>query len=67
MTSPVYRVTKLTPSFDLRTFDCGEPAYNEWLVQNAANAVKAGSSMVYLLLEQGDHGTEERVAVNDTC
>ncbi|NMM22931.1 MAG: N-acetyltransferase [Phycicoccus sp.] len=62
MTSPVYRVTKLTPSFDLRAFDCGEPAYNQWLVQHAANAVEAGSSMVYLLLEQVHPGAEERVA-----
>ena len=63
MTSPVYRVTKLTPGFDLRAFDCGESAYNEWLVQHSANAVQAGSSMVYLLLQQADHaGAEERVA-----
>jgi hypothetical protein len=62
VTSPVYRVTKLTPSFNLTAFDCGEPAYNEWLVQHAANAVQAGSSMVYLLLQQADPGTEERVA-----
>ena len=61
MTSPVYRVTKLTPRFDLRDFDCGEPAYNEWLVQRAVNAVEAGSSMVYLLLERLHPGAEERV------
>jgi len=62
VTSPVYRVTKLTSSYDLRAFDCGKPAYNEWLVQHAANAVEAGSSMVYLLLQQADLGAEERVA-----
>ena len=62
MTSPAYRVTKLAPSFDLRAFDCGEPGYNEWLVQHAANAVEAGSSMVYLLLQQAYPGTEELVA-----
>ena len=62
MTSPVYRVTKLTRGFDLGAFDCGEPAYNEWLVQHAANAVEAGSSMVYLLLEQMNPGAQERVA-----
>ena len=63
MTSPVYRVTKLTPSFDLRAFDCGESAYNEWLVQHAVNAVEAGSSMVYLLLEQvpGRRGARGRL------
>ena len=61
MTSPVHRVAKLTPGFDLRTFDCGEPAYNEWLVQHAVKAVQASSSMVYLLLEQVDPGAKERV------
>jgi hypothetical protein len=62
VTSPVFRVTKLNPGFDLRAFDCGESAYNEWLVQHAVNAVQAGSSMVYLLLEQVHPGAEERVA-----
>jgi hypothetical protein len=61
VTSPVYRVTRLAPSFDLRAFDSGESAYNEWLVQQAANAVKAGSSMVYLLLERVNPGAEEQV------
>ena len=61
MTSPVYRVTKLNPGFDLRAFDCGEAGYNEWLVQHAVNAVEAGSSMVYLLLERVHPGAEERV------
>ena len=60
MTSPVHRVTKLAPGFDLEAFDCGEPAYNEWLVQRAVNAVEAGSSMVYLLLGQVNPGAEER-------
>jgi ribosomal protein S18 acetylase RimI-like enzyme len=62
VTTPVYRITRLAPSFDLGAFDCGEPAYNEWIVQHAANAVEAGSSMVYLLLEQVNPGAEERVA-----
>ena len=61
MTSPVLRVTKLNPGFDLSAFDCGGSAYNEWLVQHAVNAVQAGSSMVYLLLEQVDPGAEDRV------
>ena len=61
MTSPAYRVTKLAPSFEPGAFDCGEPAYNEWLVQHAVNAVQAGSSMVYLLLERVNPGAEERV------
>ncbi len=33
--------TKLAPRFDLGAFDCGESAYNEWLVQHAVNAVEA--------------------------
>jgi hypothetical protein len=65
VTSPVYRVTKLTPGFDLRALDCGEPTFNEWLVQHAANAVQAGSSMVYLLLEQVHPDAEDRVVGYD--
>lgn len=61
MTPPTYRVAKLAPRFDLRTFDCAEPAYNEWLTEHAAKAVAAGSSMVYLLLERVRRGGEERV------
>lgn len=61
MTSTTYRVTKLAPRFDLGAFDCGEPAYNEWLFNHAGNAVKAGSSMVYLLLERVDQSADERV------
>lgn len=53
MSSPVYRVIKLTPRFDLRAFDCGEPAYNDLLVQHAVNAVVAGSSMVYRIAGPG--------------
>ena len=61
MSSPVYRVTKLAPGFDLGAVDCGESAHNEWLFQHAAKAVEAGSSMVYLLLERVNPGAEERV------
>jgi len=61
VSSPAYRVTKLAPGLDLGAFDSGESAYNEWLVQNAVNAVEAGSSMVYLLLERVRPGAEERV------
>jgi hypothetical protein len=61
VSSPVYRVTKLAPGFDLGAFDCGESAYNEWLVQHALNAVQAGSSMVFLLLEQVNPDADERV------
>lgn len=61
MTAPTCRVTKLAPGFDLGAFDCGESAYNEWLTEHAVNAVKSGSSMVYLLLQQEHSAVEERV------
>ena len=61
MTSPTYRVAKLALGFDLGAFDCGETDYNEWLNEHALNAVAAGSSMVYLLLEQSHPDVEERV------
>ena len=61
MTSPIYRVTKVAPGFDLGAFDCGEPDYNQWLSENASKAVEAGSSMVYLLLEQTQPDLDERV------
>jgi hypothetical protein len=59
--SPTYRITKLAPKFDLGAFDCGESAYNQWLIEYAVNAVESGSSMVYLLLERAHPGAEERV------
>lgn len=61
MTTPVYRVAKLAPRFDLASFDCGELGYNAWLSEHAINAVTAGSSMVYVLLERASRGTDERV------
>jgi hypothetical protein len=67
VTSPVFRVTKLNPGFDLRAFVCGESAHNEWLVQHAVNAVQAGSSMVYLLLEQVHPGAERVVGYYAIC
>jgi len=48
---PTYRVVKLAPGFDLGAFDCGEPTYNEWLIQHAVPSVGAGVCAVYLLLE----------------
>jgi hypothetical protein len=50
VSSATYRVAKLTSEFDLDAFDCGEPAYNEWLRQHALAAVSAGSAAVYVLL-----------------
>lgn len=61
MTQPSYRVVTLTPRFDLGVFDCGETSYNDWLKEHAARAVAAGSSMVYLLVEQAQPGGDERV------
>ena len=61
MTDRRYRVTKLAAEFDLTTFDCGEPAYNQWLSEHARTAVESGSSMVYLLLERMRAGIGERV------
>jgi len=49
---PTYRVVKLAPGFDLGAFDCGDPAYNEWLVRHAAASVSAGVCAVYLLLDE---------------
>lgn len=46
-----YRVVKLAPGFDLGAFDCGEPAYNEWLTDDASRAVESGSAAVHLLVE----------------
>ena len=68
MINPTYRVTKLAPGHDLGAFDCGEPAYDEWLVRHGAASVQAGVSAVYLLLEE--HAETSRVvgyyAINPT-
>ena len=68
MSAPTYRVIKLAPGYDLEAFDCGEPAYNDWLTRHAAASVHAGVSAVYLLLEQAE--ANERVvgyyAINPT-
>lgn len=52
MSEPTYRVVRLAPEYDLSDFDCGEPAYNDWLVRHAATSVQAGVCAVYLLLEE---------------
>ncbi|HXC76776.1 MAG TPA: hypothetical protein VNU19_06980 [Candidatus Acidoferrum sp.] len=61
MSSATYRVAKLTSGIELAGFDCGEPAYNEWLTEHALAAVAAGSSAVYVLLEEFESGAAERV------
>ncbi len=60
MSEPTYRTAKLAPGFDLGAFDCGEPEYNQWLMEHALQSVEYGSSMVYLLLEK-QPGADERV------
>lgn len=52
MSSARYRIVKLAPGFDLGAFDCGEPAYNEWLVRDATRAAESGSAAVHLLVER---------------
>lgn len=58
MSDPTYRVTPLAPGYDLGAFDCGYPAYNDWLVRVAAQAEAAGTSRTHLLVQ--DNG-ESRV------
>ena len=45
VTDRSYRVTKLAAEFDLTTFDCGEPAYNQWLSEHARTAVESGCAL----------------------
>lgn len=52
MSEPSLRIARLTPGYDLDSFDCGEPAYSQWLTDHALQSVEAGASMVYLLLEE---------------
>jgi hypothetical protein len=61
VSSATYRVANLAPEFDLDAFDCGEPAYNEWLTRHARAAVGAGSAAVYVLLAGEGTGGDERV------
>lgn len=60
MSEQAVRVVKLAPGYDLGAFDCGEAAYNQWLTDYAGQAVEAGASMVYLLVEHRP-GEAERV------
>ncbi|MHA7289136.1 hypothetical protein ACX80V_05745 [Arthrobacter sp. MDT3-24] len=60
MNGPTFRTVKLASGYDLGAFDCGEAAYNEWLTDHAGQAVEAGASMVYLLLESRPD-TDDRV------
>ncbi|HEX4726771.1 MAG TPA: hypothetical protein VH298_03180 [Jatrophihabitans sp.] len=62
MSSPSYRVQPLSVAFhltgfdltgfDLTAFDCGEPTYDQWLVNHARQAVRSGSAAVQLLVER---------------
>jgi len=60
VSSPSHRFVRLTAgdSFDLRSFDCGKAAYNEWLLDSASRAVESGSVAVHLLLQTAT--TEEQ-------
>lgn len=54
MTSWGHRLVRLAPDdqhYDLASFDCGEPAYNEWLTASAVRAVESGSAAVHLLVQ----------------
>ncbi|MHA7984963.1 hypothetical protein ACX9R5_04080 [Rathayibacter sp. CAU 1779] len=54
MSTPEYRIERLTPDHDLGAFDCGEEYYNTWLVLHALEADARGTSAVYLLVRRGD-------------
>lgn len=54
MSRPVHRVVKWDSGYDLETFDCGEPDYNEWLVEHSGPSVTSGVCAVHLLLESED-------------
>ena len=62
-----FRIAKLAPGFDLGAFDCGEPGYNQWLTQHSLQAVDAGASMVYLLLEAAPTAQERVVGYFAIC
>ena len=55
MSEPAYRVVRFSPDYNLAAFDCGAPAYNDWLTGHAATSVQAGVCAVYLLVEHAGH------------
>lgn len=55
MSTPIYRVVRLSPHHDLTAFDCGDPEYNNWLSVHAIASVQAGVCAVYLLEEADEH------------
>jgi len=67
MSESSFRIAKLAPGYDLGAFDCGEPAYNQWLTDHAMQAVDAGASMVYLLLETAPNAHERVVGYFAIC
>ena len=52
MSNPGYHVVAFPADFDLGSFDCGEAAYNDWLIRHASASVKAGVCAVSLLIER---------------
>ncbi|MBT2554438.1 hypothetical protein [Arthrobacter sp. ISL-5] len=67
MSDRTYRLSKLAPGYDLGAFDCGEPAYNQWLADHASQAVAAGACMVYLLLEKRSDTKEKVIGYFAIC
>jgi hypothetical protein len=67
MSELAFHVKKLAPGYDLGAFDCGEPSYNQWLTDHAMQAVAAGASVVYLLLETGPKAPERVVGYFAIC
>jgi predicted GNAT family N-acyltransferase len=57
----------MAPGYDLGAFDCGETAYNRWLVNAAEAAVKAGTAGVYLLVEEAAGGPSRVVGYYAIC
>lgn len=51
----------MAPGFDLGAFDCGEEAYNTWLVANAESVHRSGNAAVHLLVEDITPLTDAKV------
>ena len=46
-------------AYELDLFDCGEPAYNDYLQNRARDAVQAGAAAVYLLISEPADGGQQ--------
>lgn len=47
MSEATCRVVKLARGYDLGAFDCGDAAYNDWLVHHAVTSVQSGVCAVW--------------------